>query len=279
MRGKRKLHLMLEGFQMFLNLKGKTALVTGSTAGIGKAIAMSLAMEGVTVIINGRHEEKVKQTMKEIQEQAPEAVLQSLVSDLGSEKGCQKAIEEYPEVDILINNLGIFEPKEYFNIPDEDWFKMFEVNIMSGVRLTRWYLNQMIQKKEGRVIFIASEAAIMPSQEMAHYSATKTMQLSLSRSLAELTKGTNVTVNTIMPGSTLTEGVETMLNSLYPNEKLNMEEAELRFMKENRPTSIIQRLIRPEEIAHFVTFLSSPLSSAINGSALRIDGGLVRSVF
>lgn len=264
---------------MFLNLKGKTALVTGSTAGIGKAIATSLAIEGVTVIINGRREDKVKQTMKEIQEQVPEAVLQSLVSDLGSDEGCQKAIEEYSEVDILINNLGIFEPKEYFNIPDEDWFKMFEVNIMSGVRLTRWYLNQMIQKKEGRVIFVASEAAIMPSLEMAHYSATKTMQLSLSRSLAELTKGTNVTVNTIMPGSTLTEGVETMLNSLYPNEKLTMEEAELRFMKENRPTSIIQRLIRPEEIAHFVTFLSSPLSSAINGSALRIDGGLVRSVF
>lgn len=264
---------------MFLNLKGKTALVTGSTAGIGKAIAMSLAVEGVKVIINGRHEERVNQTIKEFQQQFPEAILQSLVSDLGTEHGCQKAIKEFPEVDILINNLGIFEPKEYFNISDEDWFKMFEVNIISGVRLTRWYLNQMIEKREGRVIFIASEAAIMPSQEMAHYSATKTMQLSLSRSLAELTKETKVTVNTIMPGSTLTEGVETMLNSLYPNEKLTMEEAELRFMKENRPTSIIQRLIRPEEIAHFVTFLSSPLSSAINGSALRIDGGLVRSVF
>ncbi|MCM3453598.1 SDR family oxidoreductase [Heyndrickxia oleronia] len=264
---------------MFLNLKGKTALVTGSTAGIGKAIAISLVKEGVSVIINGRREEKVIQTIKEIQEQFPEAILQSLVSDLGTEQGCQKAIEEFSEVDILINNLGIFEPKEYFTISDEEWFKMFEVNIMSGVRLTRWYLNQMIPKKEGRVIFIASEAAIMPSQEMAHYSATKTMQLSLSRSLAELTKGTNVTVNTIMPGSTLTGGVETMLNTLYPNEKLTMEEAERRFMKENRPTSIIQRLIRPEEIAHFVTFLSSPLSSAINGSALRIDGGLVRSVF
>lgn len=175
--------------------------------------------------------------------------------------------------------MGIFEPVEYFDIPDEDWFKLFETNIMSGVRLTRRYLKQMIQKKEGRVIFIASEAAIMPSLEMAHYSATKTMQLSLSRSLAELTKGTNVTVNTVMPGSTLTEGVETMLNQLYPNERLTMEEAEKRFMKENRPTSIIQRLIRPEEIAHLVTFLSSPLSSAINGSALRIDGGLVRSVF
>lgn len=281
---KRILQLMItklnwEGFIMFLNLHGKTALVTGSTAGIGKAIAKSLVAEGVTVIINGRHEEKVHQTIQEIRDQYPEAVLQSLVSDLGTAQGCQKAIEEFREVDILINNLGIFEPREYFNISDDEWLKMFEVNIMSGVRLSRWYLNQMIQKKEGRVIFIASEAAIMPSQEMAHYSATKTMQLSLSRSLAELTTETNATVNTIMPGSTFTEGVETMLNTLYPNENLSMAEAEARFMKENRPTSIIQRLIRPEEIANFVTFLSSPLSSAINGSALRIDGGLVRSVF
>lgn len=264
---------------MHLNLKGKTALVTGSTAGIGKAIATSLVEEGATVLINGRSVENVNQTINEIREQYPNAILQPAVVDLGTEQGCQKVIEMYSEVDILINNLGIFEPVEYFNIPDKDWFKMFEVNIMSGVRLTRWYLKKMIQRNEGRVIFIASEAAIMPSQEMAHYSATKTMQLSLSRSLAELTKGTNVTVNTIMPGSTLTEGVETMLTSLYPNEKLTIEEAEKRFMKENRPTSIIQRFILPEEIAHLVTFLSSPLSSAINGSALRIDGGLVRSVF
>ncbi|MEF2245625.1 SDR family NAD(P)-dependent oxidoreductase [Paenibacillus sp. IITD108] len=264
---------------MHLNLKGKTALVTGSTAGIGKAIAMSLAAEGATVLINGRREEKVNETVIEIHEKHPTAVLHPVVADLGTVQGCQKVIEEYFEIDILVNNLGIFEPVQYFDIPDEDWFKMFEVNIMSGVRLTRRYLKQMIRKNEGRVIFIASEAAIMPSQEMAHYSATKTMQLSLSRSLAELTKGTNVTVNTIMPGSTLTEGVEKMLNSLYPNEELTIEEAEKRFMTENRPTSIIQRLIRPEEIAHLVTFLSSSLSSAINGSALRIDGGLVRNVF
>ncbi|GIO26307.1 SDR family NAD(P)-dependent oxidoreductase [Ornithinibacillus bavariensis] len=264
---------------MDLNLKGKTTLVTGSTSGIGKAIAMSLVAEGATVLINGRREEKINQTIKEIQAKYPHANLQSVVADLGTEQGCQKVIEQYAELDILVNNLGIFEPIEYFAIPDEDWFKFFETNIMSGVRLTRWYLKQMIRKGEGRVIFIASEAAIMPSLEMAHYSATKTMQLSLSRSLAELTKGTNVTVNTVMPGSTLTEGVESMLNSLYPNEKLTMEEAEKRFMKENRPTSIIQRLIRPEEIAYLVTYLSSPLSSAINGSALRIDGGLVRSVF
>ncbi|WP_163247416.1 SDR family NAD(P)-dependent oxidoreductase [Bacillus tropicus] len=264
---------------MHMQLKGKTALVTGSTAGIGKAIATSLVAEGATVLINGRREENVNQTIKEIRMQYPDAILQPVVADLGTEQGCQNVIEKYPEVDILINNLGIFEPVEYFDIPDEDWFKLFEVNIMSGVRLTRSYLKKMIERKEGRVIFIASEAAIMPSQEMAHYSATKTMQLSLSRSLAELTTGTNVTVNTIMPGSTLTEGVETMLNSLYPNEQLTIEEAEKRFMKENGPTSIIQRLIRPEEIANLVTFLSSPLSSAINGSALRIDGGLVRSVF
>lgn len=264
---------------MHMQLKGKTALVTGSTAGIGKAIATSLVAEGATVLINGRREENVNQTINEIRAQYPDAILQPVVADLGTEQGCQNVIEKYPEVDILINNLGIFEPVEYFDIPDEDWFKLFEVNIMSGVRLTRSYLKKMIERKEGRVIFIASEAAIMPSQEMAHYSATKTMQLSLSRSLAELTTGTNVTVNTIMPGSTLTEGVETMLNSLYPNEQLTIEEAEKRFMKENRPTSIIQRLIQPEEIANLVTFLSSPLSSAINGSALRIDGGLVRSVF
>ena len=264
---------------MNLNLSGKTVLVTGSTSGIGKAIAMSLVAEGAIVLINGRREEKVNQTIKEIQTKYPDAILHSVVADLETKQGCLKTIEKHPKVDILINNLGIFEPVEYFDIPDEDWFKLFETNVMSGVRLTRHYLKQMIQKNEGRVIFIASEAAIMPSLEMAHYSATKTMQLSLSRSLAELTKGTNVTVNTIMPGSTLTEGVETMLNSLYPNEKLTMEEAERRFMQENRPTSIIQRLIRPEEIAHLVTFLSSPLSSAINGSALRIDGGLVRSVF
>jgi len=264
---------------MELHLKGKTALVTGSTAGIGKAIAISLVAEGATVLINGRNERRVSETIHEIRGQYPEAILQSAVADLGTEQGCQEMIKNYPDLDILINNLGIFEPAEYFDIPDEEWFKFFEVNIMSGVRLTRHYLKQMIHNQEGRIVFIASEAAIMPSQEMAHYSATKTMQLSLSRSLAELTRGTNVTVNTIMPGSTLTEGVETMLDTLYPDDNLTLEEAEKRFMNENRPTSIIQRLIRPEEISNLVAFLSSPLSSAINGSALRIDGGLVRSVF
>jgi 3-oxoacyl-[acyl-carrier protein] reductase len=263
---------------MDLQLKGKIALVTGSTAGIGKAIAASLAAEGATVLINGRSADKVEQAIAAIRAQQPEAVLKPAAADLGTEEGCRKVMEEHPDLDILINNLGIFEPAEFFGISDEEWFRFFEVNVMSGVRLARGYLQRMLEKQTGRVIFIASEAAVMPSLEMAHYSATKTMQLSLSRSLAELTKGTAVTVNTVMPGSTLTEGVETMLNTLYPNESLTIEEAEKKFMAENRPTSIIQRLIRPEEIAHFVTYISSPLSSAINGAALRIDGGLVRSI-
>ncbi len=175
--------------------------MTGSTSGIGKAIAIELIKEGASVIINGRSEDKVQQTIEKIKMDYPDAKLFSGVADLGTESGCEKMFSQFPGIDVLVNNLGIFEPKEYFDISDEDWFKLFEVNIMSGVRLTRRYLKSMIEKNEGRIVFIASEAAIMPSLEMAHYSTTKTMQLSLSRSLAELTKGTQVTVNTIMPGS------------------------------------------------------------------------------
>lgn len=264
---------------MELYLSGKKVLITGSTSGIGKAIAKSLVREGAEVIINGRNKEKIDLTIDEIKEDYPNAVLYSAEADLSNTEGCEKVLKQFQSVDILINNLGIFEPADFFELEDDEWSKVFEVNIMSSVRLARQYLKKMIEKGEGRVLFIGSEAAIMPSQEMAHYSATKTMQLSLSRSLAELTKETKVTVNTIMPGSTLTDGVEEMLEKLYPGEGLSIEEAEAKFMRENRPTSIIQRLIRPEEIADFVAFVSSPLSSAINGSALRIDGGLVRSVF
>ncbi|WP_040981260.1 SDR family NAD(P)-dependent oxidoreductase [Oceanobacillus jeddahense] len=264
---------------MQLQLKGKTALITGSTSGIGKAIAISLAAEGAKVIINGRNQEKIKQTIAGIHSEYPENLVDSIAADLGTKEGNEQVIEKYPHIDILINNLGIFEPVDYFDTTDEDWYKQFEINMMSGVRLTRWYLKQMIQRNEGRVIFIGSEASLVPAAEMPHYSAVKTMQLSLSRSLAELTKGSKVTVNTVTPGSTFTEGVETMLRTLYADEDLTIEEMEKRFIQENRSTSIIQRLIRPKEIAHLVTFLSSPLSSAINGSALKIDGGLVRSVF
>ena len=264
---------------MDLFLKEKKVLVTGSTSGIGKATARLLAQEGATALINGRREEKVQQVIKEIQSSQPEASLEPAVADLSSEAGCNEIIQKHPEVDILINNLGIFEPADFFETGDEEWQKLFETNILSGLRLSRHYLKGMLERNEGKILFISSEAAIMPSPEMAHYSATKTMQLSISRSLAELTRGTNVTVNTVMPGSTLTEGVEKHIQKLYQGETMSLEEAERRFMSEHRPSSLIQRLIRPEEIASFVAFLCSPRSSAINGASLRIDGGLVHTIF
>lgn len=262
---------------MDLQLDNKLALVTACTGGIGREIAISLAREGATVIINGRSASSVDAATADIRERLPNAKLESLVADNGTAEGTLDTIRRFPEVDILVNNLGIYEAVGFFDETDEAWLRLFEINILSGVRLARHYLQRMLTRKTGRVIFIASEAAISPSPEMAHYSATKTMQLSVSRSLAELTKGTAVTVNTIMPGSTRTEGVARLVQDIYPD--LTPDDAERRFMRENRPTSLLERLIHPQEIASFVAFVSSPLSSAINGAALRIDGGLVRSVF
>ncbi|RYD75730.1 MAG: SDR family oxidoreductase [Verrucomicrobiaceae bacterium] len=262
---------------MNLQLDQKRALVTASSGGIGKAIATSLAREGATVIINGRTSSSVDAAVAEIRSFIPDAKLEKLVADNGSVEGVAETVRQIPEVDILINNLGIYEAVGFFAETDEAWQRLFEVNIMSGVRLARHYLKAMLSKRSGRVIFISSESAISPSPEMAHYAATKTMQLSLSRSLAELTKGTAVTVNAVLPGSTKTEGVDKFVQDIFP--ELSLEEAGKRFMQENRPTSLIERLIEPKEIADFVTYVSSPLASAINGAALRIDGGLVRSVF
>jgi 3-oxoacyl-[acyl-carrier protein] reductase len=260
---------------MDLKLKGKTALVTASTGGIGMEIAQHLAHEGVKVVINGRTSETVSRACDKITTEYPDAQLAQLVADNGTEKGCKKTIKEFPHLDILINNLGIYESTDFFDTTDERWQHLFEVNILSGVRLSRYYLKDMLSRDSGRIIFISSESAINPAPEMAHYSATKLMQLSLSRSLAELTKGTNVTVNSIMPGSTKTEGVEEFIKDVFPGE--DYDNAEKRFMKENRPTSLIARLIRTEEVAVFVAFVCSPLASAINGACLRVDGGLIRS--
>lgn len=272
-------HKKLGDLIMDLQLHGKTALVTGSTAGIGQAIAQSLAAEGATVLINGRSEGRVAQAINDISKNVKNADLKPAVADLSTNEGFESLTKKYPDLDILINNMGIFPTRDFFEISDSEWEHIFNVNVMSGIRLSRHYLEKMLQKKEGRIIFISSESAISPAMEMVHYSATKTTQLAISRSLAELTRGTNVTVNTILPGSTLTQGVEEMLDNLYPNENLTLEEAEKKFMSNNRPTSIIQRLIRPKEIGDFAAYISSPLSSAINGTALRVDGGLVRSVF
>jgi 3-oxoacyl-[acyl-carrier protein] reductase len=262
---------------MNLKFDNQLALVTASTGGIGLEIARSLAREGARAIINGRSASSVDAAIASIRRDVPEAKLERLIADNGAVEGTAETIRQFAHVDILVNNLGIYEAVGFFDETDEAWQRLFEVNILSGVRLARYYLKTMLERKTGRVIFISSEAAISPSPEMAHYAATKTMQLSISRSLAELTKGTAVTVNTILPGSTKTEGVEKFVQDIFPDEAI--EEAERRFMRENRPTSLIERLIEPREIANLVTFVSSPLSSAINGAALRIDGGLVRTVF
>ncbi len=262
---------------MNLHLDQKLALVTASSGGIGLEIARALAGEGARVIVNGRSAASVDAAAESLLKTHPDAKLERLVSDNGTAAGAAETIARFPAVDILVNNLGTYEALGFFDETDADWLRIFETNIMSGVRLSRHYLKGMLDSGEGRVIFISSESAVSPSPEMPHYAATKTMQLSISRSLAELTKGTRVTVNTVMPGSTLTDGVAKFVSELFPG--LPLEEAGRRFMKENRPTSLIERLLDPAEIANFVTYLSSPLASGINGAALRVDGGLVRSVF
>lgn len=262
---------------MNLGLDNKTALVSASSGGIGLEIALSLAKENATVVINGRTEKSVTDAIAAIKQQLPDAKLQSLIADIGTKEGAEKAIQEVPDVDILVNNLGIYEAVGFFEETDEAWFKLFEVNIMSGVRLSRHYAKKMIERGTGRVIFISSESAINPAPEMAHYSATKTMQLAISRSLAELTKGTKVTVNAVLPGPTKTEGVGKFIQNIFP--QLSAEEAEKAFVVENRPTSLIQRLINPSEIGDFVAFVAIEKASAINGAALRVDGGVVKSAF
>jgi len=260
---------------MDLKLGGRKALVTASTGGIGFAIAGRLAAEGASVIVNGRSVETVNSACRQISSDWPQAVVEGLVADNGSAEGCRATISEYPEVDILVNNLGIYEVSDFFATSDSQWQRLFDVNVLSGVRLSRHYLKGMLEGGEGRIVFISSESAVNPAPEMAHYSATKLMELSVARSLAELTKGTGVTVNSVLPGSTRTAGVQKFIRDVFPD--LDYSAAETRFMAENRPTSLIGRLIHPEEVAALVAFVCSPLSSGINGACLRVDGGLIRS--
>lgn len=262
---------------MILDLAGKTALVTASSGGIGLEIARSLAAEGARVVINGRLQSSVEQAVANIRAGLPNAKLIPLAADNGTVVGCGHTLSQLPDVDILVNNLGIYEAVGFFDESDEAWHKIFEINIMSGVRLARHYLRGMLGRGHGRVVFISSESGVSPAPEMAHYSATKTMQLGISRSLAELTKRTSVTVNSVLPGPTRTESVEKFIQDVFPD--LPSAEAERRFMSENRPTSLIGRLINPKEIGDIVTFLCSARASVINGSCIRAEGGLVRTVF
>lgn len=264
---------------MDLQLKGLKALVTGSTKGIGKAIAAELAREGADVVINGRNSAETEAVAARIKELFPGTEPIAAPADLAIDEQRLSLFEMIPEVDILVNNMGIFEPMPYWEITKDVWEKFFNVNVLAGDALARFYLPGMLKRNSGRIIFIASEEAIMPSGEMAQYSMTKSMNLSLAKSLSKLTKGTKVTVNTIMPGSTLTEGVEAMLEQMYGNSDLPKSEWEHDFMVKHRPLSQIERLIRPEEIGRLAAFVANPLTTAFSGAAIRMDGGLVPTIF
>ena len=263
---------------MKIDLSGKTALVTGSTSGIGHAVARGLAAAGADVVVNGRHQAKVDAAADAIGKAAPGAKVRGVAADVSTAAGCKTLVAALPEVDILINNAGIFEPKGFFDIPDEDWSRFFEVNVMSGVRLARAYMPGMLKRNWGRIVFISSESALNIPAEMIHYGMTKTAQLAVSRGLAEMTRGTAVTVNSVLPGPTMSEGVETFVKDLAKKNGQSVEEAASQFVKQFRPTSLLQRFASVEEIANMVVYVSSKEASATNGAALRAEGGIVQTI-
>lgn len=263
---------------MDLKLKGKRALVTGSTAGIGFAIASQLAAEGVQVILNGRSPAHVVAAVSRLAEAVPGAEVAGVAADLSSAAGAQSLIANCGEVDILVNNLGIFDPRPFEGIEDAEWEHFFQVNVMSGVRLARHYLPGMKARDWGRIVFISSESGICPPAEMVHYGMTKSAQLSVSRGLAETCAGTGVTVNSVLPGPTRSEGVAEFFAKLAREQNLSLAETEQAFFALARPTSLLKRFAEPEEVAAMVAYVCSPRSSATNGAALRVDGGVVRSL-
>jgi NAD(P)-dependent dehydrogenase (short-subunit alcohol dehydrogenase family) len=262
---------------MNLELVDKTALISGSTKGIGFAIASQLAAEGARVIVNGRSENAVDSALHQIRQQVPEAKVEGFAGDLSTEKAVEDLLKRFPAVDILVNNLGIFEAKPFEEITDADWRRYFEVNVLSGVRLSRAYVSEMKQRNWGRIIFISSESALNTPKEMMHYGMSKTAQLAVSRGLAEFCVGTSVTVNAILPGPTRSAGVEEFVSQVSGGQPFADFEKE--FFKTVRPSSLIKRFETPDEIARLVTFVCSPVALAITGAALRADGGVVSSCF
>src|SRR6266403_819604 len=263
---------------MDLQLTNKKALVTGSTAGIGFAIASLLAQEGAAVVVNGRSQRRVEEAVRRIQREKQDAQVTGVAADLGTKEGVDLLTSKVPALDILVNNLGIFEAKPFAEITDEDWLRFFEVNVLSGVRVSRFYLPQMLQKNWGRIVFISSESAINTPVEMVHYGMTKTAQLALARGLAELTAGTGVTVNSVLPGPTRSEGVERFVQDMAKGQGTDAASVEAEFFRTARPSSLLRRFATPEEVAAMVVYVCSPRASATNGSALRVDGGVIRSI-
>jgi NAD(P)-dependent dehydrogenase (short-subunit alcohol dehydrogenase family) len=262
---------------MNLQLTDKTALVSGSTKGIGFAIATGLAREGARVIVNGRSEKAVAEAKQHIEQTVPDAKIEGFAGDLSTAEATETLLKQFSQVDILVNNLGIFEPKPFEDISDEEWRRFFEVNVLSGVRLSRAYLPGMKQQNWGRIVFISSESAINTPVEMIHYGMTKTAQLAVSRGLAASCAGTGVTVNAVLPGPTRSEGVEEFVGQLSGGKPF--AEFEKEFFKSIRPSSLLKRFATTEEVANLVTYVCSPLSAATNGAALRVDGGAVQACF
>jgi NAD(P)-dependent dehydrogenase (short-subunit alcohol dehydrogenase family) len=258
---------------MKIDLSGKTALVTGSTLGIGRAIAKGLAASGADVVINGRTQHQVDVAVGNFG-----GSVRGIAADVSTAAGCNALVAKLPKVDILVNNAGIFELKDFFEIPDADWTRIFELNVMSGVRLSRAYLQGMIDRNWGRVIFISSESALNIPTEMIHYGMTKTAQLSIARGLAQLARGTGVTVNSVLPGPTMSEGVEVMIQDLARQNGQSVEEAAANFVRQHRPTSLLQRFASTGEIASMVVYVASKDASATTGAALRAEGGIVNSI-
>lgn len=263
---------------MNLQLTGKLALVTGSTAGIGHAIATALAAEGARVIVNGRSQPSVDAAVAQMKAAAGGEVI-GFAGDLGTAAAAEALLAKHPGIEILVNNLGIFEPKPFEDIPDEDWIRFFEVNVLSGVRLARGVLPAMKRSNWGRIIFISSESAVQIPAEMIHYGMTKTAQLAVSRGLAESVAGTGITVNSILPGPTKSRGVGDFVEALAKADGKTFDAFEKEFFEKVRPTSLIKRFETPEEIASMVAYIASPLSSGTTGAAIRVDGGCTKSAF
>jgi len=263
---------------MELGIRDRSALVTGSTAGIGFATARLLAGEGADVVVNGRSEARVQEAIARIREDFPSAGLTGIAADVGTAEGCRRLMERVPAVDILVNNVGIFEPKPFEDIPDEDWMRFFETNVLSGVRLSRHYLPRMRARQWGRIVFVSSESAVNIPAEMVHYGMTKTAQVAVARGIAESVKGSGVTVNSVLAGPTRSEGVVQFMEELARGRGVDVETMEREFFSTARPSSLLRRFLQPEEIASAIAYLCSSLASATTGSAVRADGGVVRSI-
>ena len=260
---------------MKLSLKGKRALVSGSTAGIGLAIARGLAATEATVVVNGRTDERVEQAITTLQQEVPDGVFEGVTADVATSVGAQVLVERAGEIDVLINNVGIIQFEAFTDISDDDWRRLYETNVMSGVRLSRAYLPQMIARNWGRIVFVSSESALMAPVEAIHYGVTKTAQLSISRGLAQMAKGTGVTVNSVIPGPTRSEGMDHFIEDIANAQDQAATDVAADFVQQFRPSSLINRLAEPEEVANAVVYLSSSHASATTGAAVRVDGGAI----